>query len=193
MSDEPKKASDRFASWKKTGAAKVSSAGGSKDILQKALALNPNLKGDQNTAEFLADAAAAQKEHAEKKIEKAEVAARAAEPAKPSRGLVQPVAPPPKNTTTDFANILEATKAWLQAETARVDQDLAETQRELAAAPGRKTASAEAVRNELLDVLIKVDPNLLSPKTKGLLEEEAKFLKIIGFAPDQIKQRMRKR
>ena len=183
MSDEPK-ISERFSGWKKAGVEKVAKAGGSDDVFRKALALNPSLKGDKSTQQFLDEVGAAK--------EKGKVQLKA-EP-KPAQGrpLVASSSQVPV-VATSIAETIAVVKAWLDSEAARVDAELSDSAAERQAVSKEQEAAVKAARDQLVELVVRIDPNLLSPKTQALLETESKFLRQVGFTSELVKQRLRKR
>ncbi|MCC6806055.1 MAG: hypothetical protein IT381_01415 [Deltaproteobacteria bacterium] len=162
--DDVKKAAARFGKWKKPTADAVGTAGASQDVVRKALAINPELKGDKSTRELFDEV----------KEARAGSAPAAAKPAK-----ARDPKPLPKMALQDLAAVMAATEAWEEDELARIsDAEAALAEREALLSAG---AITEQIRGEVEAAFRKFDPALKSPKTRALVEQEAAFFKSIGF------------
>ena len=185
MADEPpKKASDRFASWKKAAQkGQVSAVGDSDDVLKKAVALNPSLKGDKSTQELMKEVDAVRKAAAGKRD------APEASDTKPKIALVSDPAALPRLDSKDLVQAIAATKQWLSTEQKRIADAQARAKSDAQALDKAQAVQLWETRDRVLALLASVDPNVLSPKTQALLETHATWLKSIGFKRDQISDR----
>lgn len=174
MSDEgDKKASSRFSAWKKKGLDKVADAGGSSDVMRQALKVNPKLKGDKSTREFLDDVSKQRAVGEEKKR------AEEQQPEKQKRSERKERPRVGKNAV----ETVKAVKAWLEGEDRRIAEELAAIDQELLAVADAVAKAKADAKTEIDSALKRIDPNRLSPMTKAVLRDERAFLEQIGLKP----------
>lgn len=184
MADEPKKASDRFAKWKKaTG--EVSSVGDSDDVIKKAVALNPAIKGAKSTGELVKEVAQVRKEAAASAAKKEATSAES----RPAIALVSDPTAQPKVDPNDLVAVVKAQKAWVDAEQKRIAEAQAQAKEDAIALDEQHKARMWETRDKLIDLLLAVDPNLLSLKTQAVLDGHAAWLKSINFDRAMVKTR----
>jgi hypothetical protein len=182
MADEPPKKPDRFANWRKAAQkGQVSGVGDTDDILKKAVALNPSIKGDKSTQEFFQEVGAARKAG-----ESAKVASADTSETRPRIALVSDPKALPKTDLNDLTQVISSTQTWVEEEKKRIADARARAKSDAAALERALLLRTWESRDRLLQLLRQVDPNLLSPKSQALLETHAAFLKRIGFSREMI-------
>lgn len=162
MSDDDKK--KKLAAW---GSAVIDSVvpGASVEMVRKAIALNPRLKGNLKTSDLLAE------------VEKA-----TGQRPLPGTAINEDTKP----FTSDLLEAVTQTRERFKSE---YDRLLKEEQRLQAERTGLVNRALERV----IDVIIAIDPNMVSPRTLMVLEDEKQFLKEIGFDVRKIIERQRGR
>lgn len=180
MADEPpKKASDRFSSWKKAAQKnQVSSVGESNDVVKKAMAVNPALKGSRTTDELSREVAEVRRTAAAKDAAEKET--------RPKISLVSDPTAVPKVDPRNLVALVEATKEWVAAEQKRVSEARERARVDAAALANARSLQVWETRDKLIALLLSVDPALASLKTQALLDGHAAWLKSIGFQREML-------
>ena len=127
-------------------------AGVNKDILRKARALNPALAQQGSTTELFA------------KIKGGQSGAAAG--AKPAGGILK--------GNVDFATAFYETQTKTKEEKKKIQEEIAKLQKQLAEINPRTL-------DRIVDLVISIDANMVSPQTQEILKTEAQFLNEIGF------------
>ena len=157
----------KFAAWGETVQESATpSAGMSSEMVRKAMQLNPKLRGNRSTVDVLNELEAAA---GQKPLTAAPAKAEAPEPA------------------TDVMQVVAQTKDRWKSD---MDRLLKDEQRILA----EKKALTQRSLDRVIEIIISVDPNLVSPRTLMLLDDEKAFLREIGFDVRKVvdKQKARK-
>ncbi|MCC6806202.1 MAG: hypothetical protein IT381_02165 [Deltaproteobacteria bacterium] len=138
--------------------------------MTRALALNPELAKTTSTEAALA---ALSQQRA--------LPAQAKAPARPRLLDARPPATP---ETRDFVARVGASKRDHAAAKLGFAKAAAALDAEARALAIERQAQADAALAAVVDLLRRVDPTLASPKTKVVLEADARFLASIGFRPE---------
>lgn len=132
------------------------SVGVNREMLRKALALNPSLKKHATTNDIMNQLDAAQSQ----------------------RTVAQP--DEPRSTApTDLVEGLTTIRARTQEDRKRLKEEIAKLQAQ------EKTLLPRAL-DRVIDMIIAIDPNMVSVQTTELLKMEAVFLNEIGFTPRKV-------
>lgn len=143
---------------------KAPGVGVDRDMLRKALALNPKLRSSVKTNDVMAELKQANRERSV--TESKEEA-------------------PPRAGPVDVADQLLQIKE-------RFAEDLRRTKEEIAKLQAMERSLVPKTRDRLIDVILQGDPNLTSPKIQALLVREKVFLSSVGFSMDALLDRQAK-
>ncbi len=145
------------------------SVGASKDVLRKARALNPALAAQGSTTELF------------NKVKQASASAPGTGAATKGGGEGGSLL-----RSTDFATAFYEGQAKFRDEKKAVQQEIAELQKRLG-------DLAPKALDRLLDLIIQIDPNMMSPQTQEILKTETVYLNEIGFSVRRVIDRKMKK
>lgn len=155
---------DNLAAWDDAfGEAEAPKIGANRELLRKALALNPGLRDQgMSSTKALDELVAAT-------VGKSTAKAGGKQPAPASgpRTLTE--------TVRDLKRELEEAKKAIAQERAALDQ--------------RERALKPAICERFIDAVLAIDPNMTSPKTAFLLNQEKVFLDGVGFNTQKLVER----
>lgn len=147
---------------------KAPQVGASKEMLRKALALNPAMRKLVPDSTVL--------------LERIESAKRG-KPMPTEAAAIVPSASAAPNNLTDVLRLLRSDldeqKKAIAAERALLDQ--------------REKALLPALCDRMIDAVLAIDPNMTSPKTAFILKQEKPFLDAIGFSTQKLVERESRR
>lgn len=157
------KPSEKFAGWQKKGLDNLANGGESNNVLRQALKVNPELKGNKSTEEFLVEVATVKGE----------------KPGTPIK--VKPTAHAPRpRVARSVAESLALAKEWVASEESLFAEELANIEAEL---DGLRTMEARLERHakaRIEEAIAALDPNRASPVTQAVLNDERAFLTKVG-------------
>jgi hypothetical protein len=162
MGDEKEK--KKLAAWATSVEGEAATPAASVEMVRKALALNPKLKGKASTLDIT------------EQVERA-----AAE---------RPLAPTPsaekKEAVTDLLEAMTQARERFDAELDRLTKEEKRAQEE-------KKALFIRTLDRVNEVIMTIDPNMTSPRTMVVLEDEKEFLKRISFDVRKLVEKQRAR
>lgn len=139
--------------------------GASKDVLRKARQLNPALAAQGSTTELFS------------KIKEGQ--ATSAAPATGATGGVL-------RATQDFATAFFEGKQKFQDDKKRIQAEIVKLQKQ-------QQELAPRALDRLIDIIISIDPNMMSPQTQEILKTETTHLNEIGFSIRRVIDRKMKK
>ena len=146
--------------------------GASKDVLRKARQLNPALAAQGSTTELFS------------KIKGTEQAASAS--ANPSAGAASAGGGSLLRGSQDFATAFYDGQKKFKDEKKRIQDEIVKLQKQLQELGPRAL-------DKLIDLIIDIDPNMMSPQTQEILKTETAHLNEIGFSVRRVIDRKMKK
>ncbi len=134
------------------------------EVARKLAMLNPNLKGDGSTAEFVKNAQGA-----------------LVHTKKPEQKAASPLA-----QTRDVDHMLETAAVRFEADRRDLETQLTMIQAKLAGLKDRHL-------QDIMDQFLRLDPNMSSPVTQEALKQRRSFLESIGYSAQRFLEHARKR
>ena len=138
--------------------------GANKEMLRKAMALNPALRAEGIDSTMLLDRL------------------QAAKSGKPLPTAAKPAAGAPAAPGRTLTDVVRELKAELDAKSRAIAA-------ERAALDQREKALRPELCTRFIDAVLAVDPNMTSPKTAYLVTHEKAFLDAVGFTPQKLVER----
>ncbi len=170
---------------------------GTPEHMRKLVKMNPRLRPEGLDTNQAADQLRDAMEQA-KQFAAAQRAGKATTAAPSALGVTGVAAPPQSGQS--LVQVLDAVRAWLKNEQQQVEQHEKQAQAELQAAQkklselaARKTQLKGAACDRFIDAMLAIDPNMTSPKTNVVLQSEKAFLDQIGFSPQRLLERERRK
>ena len=142
-----------------------------KEVLRKAMSLNPTLRQGQDSTDIMAMLKDANKG-------RTVAATPESSPAKAS-------------ASTDFSEVVLASKQRLLEDQRRLKEEIGKLQQQ-------ERELAPKLRDRLIELVLSIDPNLASLKVQAIMNREKAFLSSVGFSADavldyQAKQKAKKK
>lgn len=134
--------------------------GVNEDMLRKAIALNPSIKGGKDTTDIV------------QQLTKAQAA----------RTVAAPSAEPAKAKPRDIVEFFLQAKEKYDADKKRIVEEKKKLEAE-------ERALAPKVVDRMVEVMLELDPNMTSPQTQEILKMQAPFLATIGFSARKVIER----
>jgi hypothetical protein len=142
-------------------------AGVSKEMLRKAMSLNPKLREQTSTNELMSVLGGGQ--------------------------VQRPSAPAEQSKGVDLVTGLTQCRARLQDEKKRLQGEIVGMQKQLEEKKKQLGALPASMLDPVLDLFIQIDPNLTSITTQEMLKQEAAFLSEIGFSAKKVVEKILKK